>query len=90
LELSLYFFSDYILSCIGFTKTEFSFKKFGSSLPVPARCNSHKKLSASHKKSTSTNMKLTAAIILLASTSARGQEATYEPGNFSDGNKIEQ
>ena len=45
---------------------------------------------ASHNKSTSTNMKLTAAIILLASTSARGQEATYEPGNFSDGNKIEQ
>ena len=35
-------------------------------------------------------MKLTAAIILLASTSAWGQEATYEPGNFSDGNKIEQ
>jgi hypothetical protein len=36
-----------------------------------------------------TNMKLTAAIILLASSSASG-EATYEPGNFSDGNKIEQ
>jgi len=32
-------------------------------------------------------MKLTAAIILLASSSAKG-EATYEPGNFSDGNKI--
>ncbi|KAL3773726.1 hypothetical protein ACHAW5_009835 [Stephanodiscus triporus] len=35
-----------------------------------------------------TNMKLTAAILLLASSSASG-EATYEPGNFSDGNKIE-
>jgi len=34
-------------------------------------------------------MKLTAAIILLASSSAKG-EATYEPGNFSDGNKIVQ
>ena len=34
-------------------------------------------------------MKLTAAILLLASTSARG-EATFEPGNFSDGTKIEQ
>jgi hypothetical protein len=34
-------------------------------------------------------MKLTsAAIILLSASPAKGQDATFEPGNFSEGNKL--
>jgi hypothetical protein len=35
-------------------------------------------------------MKLTAAVLILASSSVKGQTATLEPGNFSEGLTIKE
>ena len=56
---------------------------------LPCKQCPHTLLDSTPNANSLTNMKLTAAIILLASNSVKG-EATFEPGNFSDGNKIEQ
>ena len=81
-----------IMSCIGFTIKSIQKVWVVPARPVqvPYKVEVRARTITHPTTNPPTNMKLTAAIILLASTSARGQEATYEPGNFSDGNKIEQ